>query len=128
VADGATFEVEGGELTGVELAESRVTVRVRAGQAGGPLVIRSKLLTTTGQPDSLSAVEALLADAQTGFILKDEVYRLVAERGPAALTAITSLGRSSLGHLYEVHDYDAASPELVSALTEILATTESSGH
>ncbi|WP_257478019.1 glycoside hydrolase family 31 protein [Acidipropionibacterium jensenii] len=128
VADGATFEVEGGELTGVELAESRVTVRVRAGQAGGPLVIRSKLLTTTGQPDSLSAVEALLADAQTGFILKDEVYRLVAERGPAALTAITSLGRSSLGHLYEVHDYDAASPELVSALTEILATTQSSGH
>ncbi|WP_051232133.1 TIM-barrel domain-containing protein [Acidipropionibacterium thoenii] len=132
VADGATFEVEGGELTGVELAESRVTVRVRAGEAAGqpagPLVIRSRLLTTTGQPDSLAAVEALLADAQTGFILKDEVYRLVAERGRAALAAITSLGRSSLGHLYEVHDYDAASPELISALTEILATTESSGH
>ena len=131
VADGATFEVEGGELTGVELAESRVTVRVRAGEAAGqpagPLVIRSRLLTTTGQPDSLAAVEALLADAQTGFILKDEVYRLVAERGRAALAAITSLGRSSLGHLYEVHDYDAASPELISALTEILATTESSG-
>lgn len=119
---GAEFEVEGGELRSIEESNGRIRLRVRSD--GGEVVIRSGLLATTGQPDSLDAVERLLADAQTGFVLKDTIYRLVGELGAGALNAITAQGTFSLGHVEQVHDYDAASPELISALTEILATAQ----
>ncbi|AZZ38544.1 glycoside hydrolase [Acidipropionibacterium jensenii] len=115
---GARFEVAGGELMGVEEADGRTRLRLRS--TGGTMVVRSAVLATTGQPETLAAVEELLAAAQTGFVLKDTIYRLVAEQGAAALNAVTSVGRYPLGHLAEVHDYDLATPELVSALTEIL--------
>ncbi|MDN6592606.1 MAG: glycoside hydrolase, partial [Acidipropionibacterium jensenii] len=106
-------------LMGVEEADGRTRLRLRS--TGGTMVVRSAVLATTGQPETLAAVEELLAAAQTGFVLKDTIYRLVAEQGAAALNAVTSVGRYPLGHLAEVHDYDLATPELVSALTEILA-------
>ncbi|MCI1747589.1 MAG: glycoside hydrolase [Acidipropionibacterium sp.] len=116
------IEVDGGELTSAEELDGRIRLQLRSN--GGEVVIRSGLLATTGQPDPLDAVERLLADAQTGFTLKDTIYRLVSDQGKDALNAVTSQGTFSLGHLEQVHDYDAASPELVSALAEILGGGE----
>ena len=113
-----TFDIDGAQLLDVECMDQRVRLHLRGD--GSAIVIHSGLLSTVGQPDPLAAVEQLLADAQTGFVLKDKIYHLVAVHGAGALSAVASLGRYPLGHLGEVHDYDAATPELLSALTEIL--------
>ncbi|GAA4528710.1 glycoside hydrolase family 31 protein [Brachybacterium paraconglomeratum] len=100
---------EGGLLVEVDLPGST-----------GDIELRSGGFRTTGANDVLGQVTELLDEAQIGFGLKETLLRSVEDLGIGAAATWSAAGVVPSGHSPLVHDYNIASPELISAMQEIL--------
>lgn len=99
----------GGLLVEVELPACTDEIELRSGG-----------FRTTGENDVLGQVTELLDAAQIGFGLKESLLRSVEIFGAGAAASWSAAGVVPTGHAPIVHDYDIASPELISAMQEIL--------
>ena len=109
VAPLAVAAEDGGLRLALDLPEQVDSIELRSGG-----------FSSVGANDVIGQVTALLNDAQIGFGLKERLLRSVQDAGAQGAASWSSIGAVPTGHAPVVHDYDIASPELLSAMAEIV--------
>lgn len=120
VGAGEGLECEGATLAEVVEADGRVRVRLDAADGAEAIVLRGPGLRTTGPGPVMSQVEDLIGGAAIGFALKDRLFAMVERDGAGAVSSLSSLGRFPEEFVPEAKEYGRPTPELISALTELL--------
>lgn len=120
--DPAAFEditCTGGAVT-VRSGHPGLSMELDLAEAPSSLELRSRGFSTQGRNDVVPRVTGLLDSAQIGFGLKERLLDSVERFGRSGAASWSAIGSVPTGHAPVVHDYDVASPELISAVQEVL--------